>query len=122
MTEATLFSGVNHASDADNMSDLEKKHVPVITAPDSVRAGEPFNVTVEVGKHLAHPNSHDHYINFLHLYAGDLFLARLDLIPARSNPEMTVNVQLDQDLGPLRAFEFCNIHGTWESRKPIAVT
>ena len=121
MSEEALFTGVNHAGDPAKMSDLEKKHVPVITAPDAVQAGQPFDVTVEVGKHLAHPNTHDHYINVLHLYAGDLFLARLDLIPERSNPEMTVNVQLDQDLGPLRAFEFCNIHGTWESQKPITV-
>jgi desulfoferrodoxin (superoxide reductase-like protein) len=30
-------------------------------------------------------------------------------------------VRLDRDLGPLRAFERCNLHGVWEAQKSIAV-
>ena len=119
--ESELFIGVNRPQNMNDLTDLEKKHLPVITAPESVKANEPFEVTVEVGKLLAHPNEHGHYINFIHLYAGDAFLARLDLIPGRSNPTMKVMVQLDRDLGPLRAYEFCNLHGTWETDKPLTV-
>ena len=38
--EEDLFCGVNVVKDIDNMTDLEKKHFPVITAPKSVREGE----------------------------------------------------------------------------------
>ncbi len=119
--ERDLFSDVNVMEDSDNPTDLEKKHVPVISAPDSVSAGEPFKVTVEVGKLAEHPDEPDHFINFITLYAGHVYLARLDLVPRRTKPVMQVWVSLDKDLGPLRAFEYCNIHGTWEGRKEISV-
>lgn len=116
-----LLSGVNRVEDTENPTDLEKKHVPVISAPIEVKVGETFEVTVEVGKLLEHPNDPDHFINFIQLYAGRVYLARLDLVPVRTKPIMKVTVQLSKNLGPLRAFEWCNIHGAWESDKPIAV-
>jgi superoxide reductase len=116
-----LFAGVNSPKDPSSLTDLEKKHLPVITAPESVKAGECFEVTVEVGKLLDHPNEIDHYIEFLQLYAGDTYLARLDLTSVRTCPVLKVCVSLDQDLGPLRAFERCNKHGAWEAQKPIRV-
>ena len=116
-----LFSGVNRAKDPNDLSDLEKKHLPVLSAPDTVKAGEFFEVTVEVGKLLAHPNDPDHHISFIQLYVGDVYLARLDLVPVRTQPVMRTLVRLDKDLGPLRAFEYCNIHGAWEADQAIAV-
>lgn len=65
-----FFTEVNTPADPDNMTDLEKKHIPVITAPDKVKPGECFEVTVEVGKLVAHPNETTHFIEFLDLYAG----------------------------------------------------
>ena len=32
-----------------------EKHVPVITAPDTVKAGERVVIELEVGKEIAHP-------------------------------------------------------------------
>jgi desulfoferrodoxin (superoxide reductase-like protein) len=37
MAEKDLFSQVNRPEDPDNMTDLEKKHLPVIDAPDKAR-------------------------------------------------------------------------------------
>ncbi len=48
--EHDLFCGVNTPKDIDNMTDLEKKHLPVITAPKSVRKDERFEVMIEVGQ------------------------------------------------------------------------
>lgn len=116
-----FFTEVNTPADPDNMTDLEKKHIPVITAPDKVKPGECFEVTVEVGKLVAHPNETTHFIEFLDLYAGHVYLARMDLTPVKTCPIMKVCLSLEKNLGDLRAFERCNIHGTWESRKPIEV-
>ena len=40
----------------------KEKHVPIIDAPSKVKAGEPFMVTVQVGKIVAHPNTVEHHI------------------------------------------------------------
>jgi desulfoferrodoxin (superoxide reductase-like protein) len=40
-----IFCGVNTAADLENATDLEKKHLPIISAPQSVKKGECFEVT-----------------------------------------------------------------------------
>ncbi len=117
-----LFCGVNKVADPSNMTDLEKKHTPVISAPDSVKAGECFCVTVEVGKLLAHPNERGHWINFIELYADETFLGRVDLTPVTTCPCVQFCVALDHVHSKLRAFEFCNLHGVWEGDKALTVT
>jgi superoxide reductase len=37
-----------------------EKHVPVIECPDTVKAGEMFEVKVTLGKEIAHPNTTEH--------------------------------------------------------------
>ncbi len=119
--ELDLFAQINTPQDPNNMTDLEKKHVPAITAPDKVKPGECFEVTVEVGKLLKHPNENAHFIEFIELYAGHVYLARMDFTARTTCPVMKLCVSLDKDIGPLRAFERCNIHGVWGSSKPITV-
>ena len=116
-----LFKGVNHPGDVENLTDLQRKHLPVITAPDQARPGECFEVVLEVGKLLAHPNENAHFIEFVELYAGDVYLARQDFTARTTCPVMKVCVALDTELGPLRAFARCNLHGVWEAVKPISI-
>jgi superoxide reductase len=116
-----LFADVNRVKDPANMTDLEKKHVPVISAPDKVAPGECFEVKIEVGKLMAHPNANDHFIGFIELYAGHVFIARIDLVPHLTCPIVKVAMRLDKAVGSLRVFGWCNIHGTWEADKPIQV-
>jgi len=116
-----LFCGVNTVSDIKQASDLEKKHLPIITAPETVKRGEKFEVIVEVGKLLAHPNEPGHFIEFIELYAGDTYLARIDFTAKTTCPIMKVCVLLDHSHGKLRAFERCNLHGTWENEIDIQV-
>lgn len=119
--EGDLFCGVNAVKDPQNMTDLEKKHVPVIEAPESVKKGEPFVVTVEVGHYMAHPNTMGHFIQWIELYSGDTFLARAELVPEFSSPKVTFPVMLKHG-HPLIAIERCNLHGQWASEpKPIKV-
>ena len=117
-----LFAGVNRPADLDNMTDLEKKHLPVLTAPDSVGARECFEVVVEVGKLLAHPNQHAHFVQFVELYADDLWLGRQEFTAETTCPVAKFCVSLQHPFDKLRAFGYCNLHGTWEGEKPIQVT
>lgn len=45
----------------------KEKHVPVIKAPEKVKAGEPFEVTVIVGDEVPHPNTVEHHIKWIAL-------------------------------------------------------
>jgi len=120
--EEDIFCGVNTVKDLKNATDLEKKHLPIITAPKKVKKGECFEVTVEVGKLLKHPNEPGHFIQFIELYAGDTYLARMDFTAKTTCPVMKACVSLDHAHGKLRAFERCNLHGTWENDIDIEVT
>jgi len=120
--EEDLFCGINIPKDPQNLTDLEKKHLPVITAPPTVKKDDCFEVTVEVGKLLQHPNEPAHYIDFIDLYADHTYLARMDLTPQRTCPTMKICLSLDHIHEKLRAFAHCNIHGVWEGQAKIEVT
>lgn len=121
--EEDLFCGINRpeTDNPEDMSALEKKHTVIIDAPDSVQAGEKFEVTLKVGEYKEHPNEIGHFIEWMELYSGDTFLARLDLTPERSHYVMKTTVKLDHS-HPLRGRARCNLHGLWESEKEIEVT
>ena len=121
MAWAKLFAGVNHPAHPDDLSDLEKKHLPVMSAPDSVKAGECFQVDVAVGELLAHPNEDGHFIEFIELYADDIFLARLDLTAVTTCPRARFSLALAGEVNRLRAFARCNVHGVWEGTASITV-
>ncbi len=119
-SEKDLLSGVNVPEDINNPTDTEKKHLPVIDAPDSAGMGEPVTVTVEVGKLLKHPNEPAHHIEWLDLYEDKLYLARADFTGSKVSPRVTFEVSLKKS-GTLRAFACCNLHGVWEGDRKINV-
>ena len=103
------------------MSALEKKHVPVISAPEKVEKGKCFEVTVEVGKYKDHPNEPGHFIEFVELYADETYLGRAHFAHTTTCPTATFCVALDHIHKQLRAFERCNLHGTWEGDLEVEV-
>ena len=117
-----LFAGVNQAMDPANLSDLEKKHLPVIDAPETVVAGTSFDVTIEVGALLAHPNETGHSIQYIELLADQTFVARVDLTAGRTEPKVCLRVCLDGQVHELRALARCNLHGVWAQTRKITVT
>jgi superoxide reductase len=116
-----ILCGVNLPKDTSNLTDLEKKHTPVVSAPDTAKKDEPFEVGVEVGKLLAHPNEPAHFIEWVELYCGDTFLGRVNYSGGVSYPKTTFKVSLNHAHGPLKAWAKCNIHGLWEGIKDISV-
>lgn len=116
-----LLCGVNMVKDLQNMTDMEKKHLPIISAPMSVKRGESFEVIVEIGKMMAHPNELTHYVEFIELYADHTYLARMDFTPNKTQPTMKVMVRLDHIHKSMRAFARCNLHGIWQGQSEIHV-
>lgn len=111
---------INKPADMNNLTDGEKKHLPVIHAPDSVVSGVAFDVTVRVGELMKHPNEEGHHIEWIELYAGNLLLCKATLTPVRAEPNVTFRVSLKEP-GKLRAVESCNLHGLWEGEKDILI-
>lgn len=120
MAEEFSLTEMNRADPA-NMTDMMRKHTPVIDAPDKVKAGEPFAVVVKVGgiDGVDHPNLLGHWINWVDLYAGDRSLGRVEFAPVVSQPEATLHIALEES-ATLRAVAYCNLHGAWESSKAVA--
>jgi superoxide reductase len=115
-----------------------EKHVPVIECAASVKKGEPIEITVSVGKEIAHPNTTEHHINFIEVY----FLAKDEKFPQLlgkfdfcahgasvkganfstifTAPKVSFSFKTDNG-GVILANSYCNIHGLWESSKELSV-
>lgn len=117
-----MYDKINKPADPKNLTELEQKHAPLIEAPDTVKAGEPFNITITIGS-KPHVMEQGHFIQYIDLYVGYTPIARVDLTPVTSRPKAAITAVLAKDGSfLLRAFELCNLHGFWEATKPIQVT
>ena len=122
MAEEFSLTKMNRADPA-NMIDMMRKHSPVIDAPDKVKAGEPFAISVKMGgiDGVEHPNILGHWINWAALYAGDRPLGRAEFAPVVSQPETTFHLALDESTS-LRVVAYCNLHGVWESTRQVTIS
>ena len=123
----SLFEGINRAKDPAMKTGLEKSHAPVLKAPASVKAGEPFTVEVSVGETL-HPMGPTHWIEFIELRIGNEPAGKTDL---QSNgylkPRVAFTVVIPKEAAQagkmtLLARQQCNLHGLWEGSLDIAVS
>ena len=117
----------------------KEKHTPVIEAPDKVAAGELLEVTVSLGKEIAHPNTTEHHISWITLYfhpEGEKFTHQVGHFefsahgeavagpnqgPVYTHHGVTTWLKVNQS-GTLHALALCNIHGLWESSKEIVAS
>lgn len=115
-----------------------EKHVPVIDCPDRVGAGEKVNITVAVGKEIAHPNTTEHHIRWIRVYfvpEGGTYASDVGNFEFNAHGESTDGpnkgpIYTDHEVsfsfktqksGSINAISFCNIHGLWESNKNIKI-
>jgi superoxide reductase len=99
---------------------VDPKHTPKITAPDSVKRGQWFDVTVNIGAGGEHPSLSEHSIRYIALYINTAEIARVYLHPVYSFPKVTFTIALDEG-GSLRAIAEPNHSAGWEAAKKIAV-
>ena len=108
-----------------------EKHVPAIDAPATVKAGEEFEVVVQVGKEIAHPNTFEHHILWSKLYylpegaKLPVEIGNYDFVAhgegdALTSPKVTTRLSLSKS-GKLISTSYCNIHGLWTSEVDITV-
>jgi len=118
-----ILCGVNSPKDKNNLTDLDKKHLPVIEAPDRARPDEIFEVNIHIGgiDGVEHPNEPGHFIEWIELYSGDTFLNKCSFSGGASYPIAKFKIKLSHAHGPLKVWAKCNLHGLWESEKDITV-
>lgn len=121
-----LFENINRAKNPAHLNTLEKLHVPVITAPEKVHAGEPFTVEVSIGE-IIHPMGPKHWIEHLSLSIGNEPAGRV-IFQSRGylHPKATFTVVLTKESAPsgkasLVVRERCNIHGYWENSRNVTL-
>ena len=98
----------------------DQKHTPKIVAPESVKRGEWFTVTVSVGAGGQHPSLSEHFVRYIALYKDTVEIARVYFHPVYSLPMVTFTIALDEG-GSLRAVEEPTHSAAWEASKKIEV-
>ena len=98
----------------------DAKHTPKIAAPDSVKRGQWFDVTVTVGAGGEHPSLSEHHIRYIALYKDSAEIARIYLHPVYSAPRVTFTIAIDEG-GKLRALAEPTHSASWEASKTISV-
>lgn len=82
---------------------VKEKHVPVITCDDK-------KVTITVGE-IPHPMSELHYIEWICLQTNrGVYMRRL-----YPGEVPSVHFRLCASEKPICAYEYCNLHGLWQS-------
>ncbi len=98
--------------DAINLTELEKKHIPVIhlvkkcgLIPEGCE-----DVHVKMGE-IQHPMLPEHYIQHIDFYIDKNFISRVILTPEKLNPAAALHLKANG--GRLTAVDLCNLHGAW---------
>jgi superoxide reductase len=124
--DQSLFTTINRVKDPTKKTPLEKSHVPVISAPASVKAGEPFTVEVSIGENI-HPMGPSHWIEYIELAIGNEPAGRVEMHSnGYSKPKVTFTLAIPKEAAPSGkvtqvASQRCNLHAYWESSIDISV-
>ena len=101
-------------------SAYDPKHTPRIEAPETVKAGEWFEVTISVGAEAVHPSLAEHHVHWIALYKNDVELARAYLNSVQAKPKVTFTIALEKS-ATLKAMEEPNHTAPWVATKKIKV-
>lgn len=108
-----------------------EKHVPVIHAPESVKAEEEVDVKVLIGEEIPHPNTFEHYISWIKVYfqpEGSKFPIEIATFDFAAHGESDIFTSAygvarfkPNKSGTIIASSYCNIHGLWENSQKLKV-
>ncbi len=106
---------------------LKDKHVPVIKVPEKVEVGKEFEVIINVGENVPHPNTIEHHIKCIQIFAeiegrayNPVHVATFDFGPTFAEPKVKFKMKLKKS-ATLIILEYCNLHGVWENSVKIEV-
>lgn len=108
-----------------------EKHVPVIHAPETAKAGETIEVRVLIGEEIPHPNTLEHFINWIKVYfvpEGSKFPVEIGTYTFSAHGESDLFTEAEvvtkftsEKSGTILATSYCNIHGLWENSAEVRI-
>ena len=108
------------AKDLENLTDLEKMHVPKISLPPVVEDGSQASIVCSVD----HPMDEDHYIKSIQImnFADPVVIkGKFYLTPNNGEAYISTQIRLSGGEGTVWVVSECNQHGKWASRKNVSV-
>lgn len=103
---------IKQPADPENLTDGDKKHIPIIQKTECGLMDGCSDVHAKVGE-IEHPMQSEHYIMYLDYYLNDKFISRLWLSPEACKP--VTSLHLAADSGKITVIEHCSVHGIWMS-------
>jgi desulfoferrodoxin-like iron-binding protein len=104
---------------SDNLTELEKKHTPIITIDNACSAslgGTCMDVHVTVGE-IQHVMESEHFIDFIDVYVDKRYISRVVFTAKKMYP--SVHLCLNTNAGMISVIAHCNVHGNWRSKIKI---
>lgn len=108
-----------------------EKHVPVIHAPEKIKADESIDIKISIGEEIKHPNTLEHHISWVKVFfkptdskfpteIGSYNFTAHGEGNIYNEPVVTTEIRLNKS-GTLHVLSYCNIHGLWENSQDIIV-
>jgi len=103
---------IKKPADPNKLSELEKKHIPVIKLNRQCGLVGPgcVDAHIKIGE-ILHPAEAKHFIMYIDCYIDNVFLCRYHLTPEALNPVLGIHLRAAS--GKLLVLENCNLHGRW---------
>ncbi|MFC1675420.1 desulfoferrodoxin family protein [Candidatus Omnitrophota bacterium] len=109
---------IKKPADPNNLTEGDKKHIPVIKIVRQCGLAGPgcVDAHIKVGE-ILHVTEAKHYIMYIDVYLDNAFIARYHIEPDKLNPILGIHIK--GATGKLLALENCNIHGRWVAEAQI---
>ncbi len=111
---------IHMPEDPRNLSEIEKKHIPVITVSSQcqlIPGGGCVDVQVKVGE-IEHVMESEHSITFIDFYINQRYQARIQMRYRRLHPAAMLHLSVDT--GTLTVVANCNVEGNWMSEVDLS--
>jgi len=111
-------NAIKKPADPKNLTELEKKHIPVVQINKQCGLIGPgcVDVNVKVGE-IMHVMEQKHWIIYIDFYHNYQLIARFTPKPESVYPAGGIHLKVSS--GKLTVLENCNLHGRWVSEVDI---
>jgi len=120
LVELSLHKPVNRDLDPNNMSRLEKEHMPVVLGSRRQVIGDRWYGTLMLAVWVNHEMAEDNYIKAIAIGDGEKDMVRAYLSHDHSIPRIHLTVKLSESK-TLKIHVCCSKHGCWETEFPAQV-
>lgn len=107
------------ATDPARLTPEERRHLPVLSMPQNVRADRPFDFVVQVGVD-PHVMTDAHHIDWVEISVGERRVLVADLSADVGYPIVRFPLVL-RESAELTVRSHCNLHGTWRTQRSVTV-